>query len=74
MKKKGAINKNNKINERRNIVYIFLSSLDPVTEFTLFFKELLEPLDLCEILEGDEASSGLSDAEIKQKLMNVSFA
>ena len=51
VKKRGAINKNNKINERRNIVYIFLSSLDPATEFVLFFKELLEPLNLLSLLD-----------------------
>ena len=52
VKKRGAINKNNSIDDRRNVVYIFLSSLDPVTEFPLFFKELLEPLNLVE-LSGD---------------------
>ena len=50
MKKKGMINKKN-IHTRRNIVYAFLSGLDPATEFPIFFKELLEPLGLSDIIE-----------------------
>ena len=68
LKKKGAINKNNSIGDRRNIVYIFLSSLDPQTEFSLFFKELLDPLDLSEIVDRE-----VDDDYIKKKLMRVSF-
>ena len=57
VKKKGAINKNNSIGERRNIVYIFLSSLEPASEFPLFFKELLQPLDLHNLIDEDEMSN-----------------
>ena len=69
VKKKGAINKNNSINDRRNIVYIFLSSLDPTTEFKLFFKELLEPLELGDMISNE----AFGDEEIKQRLIRVSF-
>ena len=50
LKKKGSINKKN-IHTRRNIVYAFLSGLEPATEFPIFFKELLEPLGLQDLLE-----------------------
>jgi len=70
VKKKGAINKNNSINERRNVVYIFLSSLDPETEFPLFFKELLEPLELGDLID---SNVDLSTDQIKQRLVRVSF-
>ena len=69
VKKKGAINKNNSIDDRRNIVYIFLSSLEPVTEFPLFFRELLEPLNLVELA----GESELTDEEIRERLARVSF-
>jgi hypothetical protein len=36
LKKKGSINKKS-IKTRRNIVYQFMSNLDPATEFSLFF-------------------------------------
>lgn len=68
-KKKGAINKNNSIDDRRNIVYIFLSSLEPATEFPLFFRELLEPLNLVELAE----EGSLSNEEIRARLSRVSF-
>lgn len=72
VKKKGAINKNNSISDRRNIVYIFLSSLDPETEFQLFFRELLEPLGLSDLISEEEGVI-LSDEEIRQRLVRVSF-
>ena len=50
LKKKGSINKKS-IHTRRNIVYAFLSGLDPQSEFPLFFRELLEPLNLADLLE-----------------------
>lgn len=71
VKKKGAINKNNSLSDRRNIVYIFLSSLDPDTEFQLFFKELLEPLGLSDLVTDEKAS--VSDNEIRLRLVCVSF-
>ena len=71
VKKKGAINKNSNINDRRNVVYIFLSSLDPETEFPLFFQELLEPLNLSDLNNND--SHNISDDEIKSRLINISF-
>ena len=69
VKKSGAINKNNSISERRNIVYIFLSSLDPATEFPLFFKELLEPFELSHLIDSAE----VTNEEIRQRLVKVSF-
>ena len=72
VKKKGAINKNSSISDRRNIVYIFLSSLDPATEFPLFFRELLEPLNLSDLID-DDAQSSMTNDEIKKRLVNVSF-
>lgn len=45
LKKKGVLNKKS-LQQRRTIVYQFLSGLDPTTEFPIFFKELLEPLGL----------------------------
>ena len=69
VKKKGAINKNSSINERRNVVYIFLSSLDPTTEYPLFFRELLEPLNLVDLID-DET---INDEQIKQRLIHISF-
>lgn len=50
LKNKGTRNKKS-IGTRRNIVYQFLSGLNPKTEFPIFFKELLEPLGLGFILE-----------------------
>ena len=69
VKKAGAINKNNSISDRRNVVFIFLSSLDPATEYALFFKELLEPFDLAELIE----TNSMSNEEIRQRLVKVSF-
>lgn len=69
VKKKGVINKNSSINDRRNVVYIFLSSLDPATEFPLFFEELLEPLNLVDLIHDDT----LTDEAIKQRLVAISF-
>lgn len=43
--KKGAINQKS-LYTRRNIVYQFYSSLNPVTEFKVFLDELLEPVNL----------------------------
>jgi hypothetical protein len=72
LKKKGAINKKS-IKTRRNIVYQFMTGLDPATEFSLFFSELLAPLGLTEngkilsmeILENTEV--------LLKKLSRVSF-
>jgi len=50
-------------------VFIFLSSLDPATEYSLFFKELLEPFDLGELIESDF----MTNEEIRQRLVKVSF-
>ena len=69
VKKKGSINKNSNINDRRNVVYIFLSSLDPTSEFPLFFRELLEPLNLSDLIEDEN----MSNEEIKKRLVQVSF-
>ena len=71
VKKKGAINKNNSIGDRRNVVYIFLSSLEPNTEFPLFFKELLEPLELGDLITND---TEMSNEEIRNRLVKVSFS
>ena len=79
VKKKGAINKNSNINDRRNVVYIFLSSLDPETEFPLFFRELLEPLNLSDLISNNDVNHHsrsteiISDDEIKRRLINISF-
>ena len=78
LKKSGAINRKS-IHTRRNIVYQFLSGLDPNTEFHLFFCELLQPLGLSQIL--DIQSQNLTTEEewneyrdeIKQKLAGNSF-
>ena len=69
MKKKGMINKKN-IHTRRNIVYAFLSGLDPASEFQIFFKELLEPLGLSDILESD---ASIDSAQISARLAQISF-
>jgi len=69
LRKKGAINKK-KIDTRRNIVYQFLSGLDPKSEFQLFFDELLEPLGIKTLLDDDVIREDL----IKQKLAFVSFS
>lgn len=62
LKKKGVIN-NKSVFARRNIVYQFLSGLDPVTEFHLFFNELLEPLGIKEFLSKDMGHE--EEAQIK---------
>lgn len=66
VKKHGAINRNNSIDDRRNLVYIFLSSLEPDTEFPLFFKELLEPLNLTDLVV---KRADLNDQEVKRRLV-----
>lgn len=66
LRKKGAINKKT-IFTRRNIVYQFLSGLDPLTEYQMFFKELLEPLGIKDILERAELTIEL-ESEIKRNL------
>lgn len=71
MKKKGAINKKN-IFTRRNIVYQFLSGLDPVSEFSMFFTELLEPLGLGFVLDIDEIEVA-QESLIRRKLAQVSL-
>ena len=62
--KKGAINKKS-LFVRRNIVYQFFSSLDPVTEFKFFLEELLRPVNLS--LEVTEVQ------DINKRLSQVSF-
>ena len=71
MKKKGAINKKN-IFTRRNIVYQFLSGLDPVSEFSMFFIELLEPLGLGFVLDIDDIEVA-QESLIRRKLAQVSL-
>jgi hypothetical protein len=71
MKKKGAINKKN-IFTRRNIVYQFLSGLDPVSEFSMFFIELLEPLGLGFVLDIDDIEVA-QESLIRRKLAEVSL-
>ena len=62
--KKGAINKKS-LYTRRNIIYTFYASLKPVTEFSFFLDELLEPLGL---------NTKITDETvITQKLSSVSF-
>jgi hypothetical protein len=34
------------LNDRRTIIYQFYASLDPETEYPIFFKELLQPLGI----------------------------
>jgi hypothetical protein len=72
LKKKGAINKKS-IKTRRNIVYQFMTGLDPATEFSLFFSELLAPLGLTE--NGEILSMEiLENTEVLlKKLSRVSF-
>jgi len=72
LKKRGSINKKS-INVRRNIVYQFLSGLDPKTEFPLFFKELLEPLGLRNLISHDNTVT-MSTDELKSRLSKVSFS
>ena len=62
--KKGAINKKS-LFVRRNIVYQFFSSLNPVNEFKFFFDELLRPVNLN--LQVTNVS------EINDRLSQVSF-
>ena len=71
MKKKGAINKKS-IFTRRNIVYQFLSGLDPVGEFQMFFTELLEPLGLGFVLEITDIEVA-HESVIRRKLASVSL-
>ena len=70
LKKKGSINKKS-IHTRRNIVYAFLSGLDPKTEFPLFFKELLEPLNLSDLLE---ESADIGHDKMLNRLSKISFS
>ena len=63
------INKKN-IHTRRNIVYAFLSGLDPATEFPIFFKELLEPLGLSDIIEHNRS---IDSEQISVRLSKISF-
>lgn len=50
---------------RLNIVYTFLSNLNPETEYPLVFAELLNPIGL--------NIKDLTEESIKNKLVNVSF-
>ena len=65
LKKRGVLNKKS-LQQRRNIIYQFLSGLDPANEFPIFFKELLEPLGL-QIENSDQEY-------ISEKLTLVSFS
>ena len=70
LKKKGSINKKS-IHTRRNIVYAFLSGLDPRTEYPLFFKELLEPLNLSGLLE---TGVNIDHDKVLNRLSTISFS
>jgi len=73
LRRRGAINKKS-IRTRRNIVYMFMSNLDPNTEFQLFFKELFTPLGL-DMSSFEELQALVDDRdEILKKLACVSFA
>jgi hypothetical protein len=54
------------LQQRRNIVYQFLSGLEPVSEFPIFFKEVLEPLGL--------TIKDVDIDHIRAKLQLVSFS
>ena len=70
LKKKGAINKKS-IHTRRNIVYAFLSGLDPQSEYPLFFKELLEPLNLADLLD---VGVEIDRDRVLSRLSTISFS
>jgi hypothetical protein len=62
--KKGAINKKS-LHVRRAIVYKFFASLNPDTEFAVFFDELLRPINL-KLVDNDID-------QIRQSVSSVSF-
>ncbi len=65
LKKKGVVNKKS-LMQRRIIVYQFFAGLDPITEFPIVFKELLNPLGL--------ELTNLDQSLIRDQLTFVSFS
>lgn len=66
LKKRGVVN-NKSLHQRRTFVYQFFAGLNPITEFPIFFKELLQPLGLkIDILDQDQIRSQLQLVSFSQ--------